>query len=100
MLSSMITIASETFTSVSAPIQMGLVLAGVVVVIGKDPTVAGIAALAVFGTITMGATLGVMTPILLDRIGVDPAVATSPFVTTMNDIIGSTMIILAALALL
>jgi magnesium transporter len=32
--------------------------------------------------------LGASIPIILKNMGVDPAVATGPFVSTMNDIIG------------
>ncbi len=55
--------------------------------------VAWIAAFAVFGTICLGTLFGVLTPLLLNRVGVDPAVATHPLVTTMNDIIGSLLIV-------
>jgi len=61
-----------------------------------DPTqmaVAWIAAFAVFGTICLGTLFGVLTPLFLNRVGVDPAVATHPLVTTMNDIIGSLLIV-------
>ncbi len=48
---------------------------------------------ALFGTMCLGTLLGVVTPLMLNKLGADPAVATSPFVTTMNDIIGSSVII-------
>lgn len=78
----------------------GLVLLGVVTLISQDPTTALIASLAVFGTIALGTTLGVLVPLVLDRLDVDPAVATSPFVTTMNDILGASLIILMAFLIL
>jgi len=34
------------------------------------------------------AMVGTMIPMLLARRGIDPAVATGPFITTSNDIIG------------
>ena len=40
--------------------------------------------------------LGVLVPLVLEKLDVDPAVATSPFVTTMNDLLGATIIILLA----
>lgn len=43
---------------------------------------------AMFSVIVLATMLGFIIPILLKRINVDPAVATGPFITTMNDIIG------------
>jgi magnesium transporter len=31
---------------------------------------------------------GTVTPLLLDRLGINPAIASGPFITTANDIIG------------
>lgn len=49
-------------------------------------------ALVVSGSLTMvilvAATLGTVMPYALRRVGVDPAVAQGPFVTTLNDVIG------------
>ena len=46
------------------------------------------AGLSLFAVIVLAAVIGVATPLMLDRIGVDPALATGPFITTSNDIIG------------
>ena len=32
--------------------------------------------------------MGTVTPLLLNRIGINPAVASGPFITTANDLIG------------
>ena len=40
------------------------------------------------GSMTIAAFVGTCTPLLLDRTGVDPAVATGPFVTTSVDVLG------------
>ena len=40
------------------------------------------------GSMTIAAAVGTCTPLVLDRFGVDPAVATGPFVTTSVDIVG------------
>lgn len=39
-------------------------------------------------SMTVAAAVGTCTPLVLDRFGVDPAVATGPFVTTAVDVIG------------
>ncbi len=38
--------------------------------------------------IVMAATIGAVVPLMLKRSGMDPALATGPFITTTNDIIG------------
>jgi magnesium transporter len=40
------------------------------------------------GSMMIAATVGTCVPLLLDRSGVDPAVATGPFVTTAVDVLG------------
>jgi len=44
--------------------------------------------IALFTVILTAAMFGTMIPLLLERMKVDPAVATGPFVTTLNDITG------------
>lgn len=43
---------------------------------------------AMFSVIIFASVFGALVPLLLNRIKIDPAVATGPFVTTLNDIIG------------
>jgi magnesium transporter len=43
---------------------------------------------ALVGNSTVAATMGTLVPLLLKRMGVDPAVASAPFITTSIDIIG------------
>ena len=47
-------------------------------------TVAG----SMMGVIVMAALIGTFIPIVLDKQGIDPAIATGPFITTANDIFG------------
>jgi len=56
--------------------------------------------LAMCSGMTLAATLGALIPVLLNRIGTDPAVATGPFVTTLNDITGMSIYILIATSLI
>jgi len=43
---------------------------------------------ALITVIVFASILGTITPLLLDRFKIDPALATGPFITTINDIIG------------
>ncbi len=44
--------------------------------------------IALIAVIIMAALIGTFVPIFLDKRGVDPAVATGPFITTSNDVFG------------
>ena len=44
--------------------------------------------IAIVSVIILAALIGTFVPILLDKKGIDPAVATGPFITTSNDIFG------------
>jgi len=43
---------------------------------------------AMFSVVVFASLFGTFVPLVLNRLKIDPAVATGPFVTTMNDIIG------------
>ncbi|CAM3359790.1 magnesium transporter [Aequorivita lipolytica] len=44
--------------------------------------------IAIISVIILAALIGTFVPIVLDKRGIDPAVATGPFITTSNDIFG------------
>ncbi|MDX2458135.1 MAG: magnesium transporter [Gammaproteobacteria bacterium] len=46
------------------------------------------AGLALIAVILLAAVIGATVPLILYRLGVDPALATGPFITTSNDILG------------
>ena len=52
--------------------------------------------IALITVIIMAALIGTFIPIFLDRKGIDPAVATGPFITTSNDIFGVFLYFLVA----
>lgn len=45
-------------------------------------------AISLFVVVLFSAVLGTLIPLVLDRLKIDPALATGPFITTSNDIIG------------
>jgi magnesium transporter len=57
------------------------------VVVG-DLGLAWVLGLSMLLVIILAASIGTGVPLLLHRIGVDPAVATGPFITTANDVFG------------
>lgn len=55
---------------------------------GGNPVLTYTVSTALFIVILFAALTGTLIPLLLDKIGVDPAMATGPFITTTNDILG------------
>jgi len=64
-----------------------------------DPGIGLIVGLAMWGTAVCAAIVGAGLPFLLDRLSVDPAVATGPFITTANDVLGVLLYFLLAATL-
>ncbi|MDN3601509.1 magnesium transporter [Belliella kenyensis] len=44
--------------------------------------------LAMFCVVLLASFMGTVTPLVLNRFGVNPAIASGPFITTANDLIG------------
>lgn len=70
----------------------GTALAGLVLlfgyIVGQDLLVSITIAISMLSVIIVAALIGTFVPIILDRRGIDPAIATGPFITTSNDIFG------------
>ncbi|PSG90101.1 magnesium transporter [Aurantibacter aestuarii] len=56
--------------------------------------------IALISVIVMAALIGTFIPIFLDKRGIDPAVATGPFITTSNDVFGILIYFLIAKCIL
>ncbi len=71
------------------------ILVGVVVHfwrLNMDPIDIGLAVgIAMTVAMTVAAVMGALIPFILDKLHIDPAVATGPFVTIFNDIVGLTI---------
>jgi magnesium transporter len=57
-------------------------------IVGADLALTYTVAGAMFSVVVFASLFGTFIPLLMKRINIDPAVATGPFVTTLNDIIG------------
>ncbi len=66
----------------------GLIMAGVAGLWFGVPMLSLVIAVAMLLTLVAAALGGIVIPILLDRFGVDPALASGPFVTTVTDVVG------------
>jgi magnesium transporter len=74
----------------------GLVLMGYSVIFMDSMELSYTISIALFSVIIVAALFGTIVPLLLDRARIDPALATGPFITTMNDIIGLSIYFLYA----
>lgn len=69
-------------------LSMGLVVAGVATVWFGTPMLGVVIGFAMLGTLSVAALAGILIPMALNRAGVDPALASGPFVTTLTDVVG------------
>ncbi len=77
-------------------IAIAVAIAGVSLVFSGDPAISLVLGLTMLLVILFAAMAGTGIPLLLHRFGVDPAVATGPFITTANDVVS--MLIYVGLA--
>ena len=56
--------------------------------LGWEILLAATVSIALFAVIIFAALFGTFVPLILDKYGIDPALATGPFITTTNDVIG------------
>jgi len=78
---------------ISLSLLNGLVLAGILMsagmfFLGFDIKVGITVAISLVSVIIIASIIGTFVPIILDKRGIDPALATGPFITTSNDIFG------------
>lgn len=71
----------------------GLVLAffvfiTIVFIYGQSFDFGAVVSVALFSVVVLASFMGTFTPIVLDKIGINPAMASGPFITTANDLIG------------
>lgn len=69
-------------------VVLSLIIFGYNYFIDADAALTGTVACAMFAVVVFASLFGTFVPMFLKRINIDPAVATGPFVTTLNDIIG------------
>ncbi len=69
-------------------LMLGL-LAGLIAALWQgDITIGLVVGLALLCTMTLATALGFLVPLLINKIGIDPAVASEPVITTINDFTG------------
>jgi len=70
-------------------IVLGLFVFSVVVFIYGFESIFGLTiGLAMFCVVLLASFMGTVTPLVLDKFGINPAIASGPFITTANDLLG------------
>ncbi len=71
----------------------GVVVAVVAAVIGEGWLLGLVVLLAMWGNLVVAGFAGAFIPVLLERLGIDPAIASSIFVTTFTDVCGFVLLL-------
>ncbi len=66
----------------------GVVVGIVAYLFDNNPVLGLVLMVAMFVAILVAALIGVLVPLLFEKINIDPAIASGPFITTANDITG------------
>lgn len=69
-------------------IIISTIVFGFNLLIGNEIQLAIVVSSALLSVVFLASFMGTVTPILLEKIGINPAVASGPFITTANDLIG------------
>ena len=65
------------------------VIAGIFnLILGHSSTLSVIVSCSLLSVVLLSSLFGTVTPIILHRLGINPAVASGPFITTANDLLG------------
>jgi magnesium transporter len=70
----------------------GLICSGLLLAytaaIGNPLNIAEVVSIALLSVILFASIIGTLIPLILERFKIDPALATGPFITTTNDLVG------------
>jgi len=71
-------------------VVLGVIVFGIsyMVMDSQDFYLAGIVAISLFLVVILASFTGTITPLILDKFDINPAIASGPFITTANDLLG------------
>jgi magnesium transporter len=93
-------VGKEMLVGVANGLALGVTVLGAALVMGQPPMLGLVVFLAMSGNLVVAGFAGAFVPLLLQRAGVDPAIASSVFVTTFTDVCGFALLLGLAGALL
>jgi magnesium transporter len=81
-------VGKEVLVGVTNGLAIGIVVGGVAALLGEQPFLGLVVFLAMAVNLLIAGFAGAFIPIVLERLGIDPAIASSIFVTTFTDTFG------------
>jgi magnesium transporter len=69
---------------------LSVIVLGVTLLFFGNQRLSIVVSIALFGVVLFSSFVGTVTPLILNRLGYNPALASGPFITTMSDILGLT----------
>lgn len=69
---------------------LSLIVLAVTLLFFSNQRLSVVVAIALFGVVLFSSFVGTVTPLILNRLGFNPALASGPFITTMSDLLGLT----------
>lgn len=82
------TVKNELGAGMIMGLVAGVVIIGLVSVVYGNPVLAVIISISMFITISISTVIGTVIPTIITKFKIDPAVASGPFITTINDSVG------------
>ena len=80
-------IGKEAVVAVINGLALSAVIYGIALIFDSS-TLGLVVSLSLFTVILFAAVFGTLIPLILDKYKIDPALATGPFITTLNDVLG------------
>lgn len=80
-------IGKETLVAIVNGILLAVIIYGIAHIF-ESATLGLVVSLSLFTVIIFAAVFGTLIPLLLNKYNIDPALATGPFITTLNDVLG------------
>jgi magnesium transporter len=81
-------VGTEILVGITNGVVMGVAVGIVATLLGEGPRLGMVVFLAMAGNLMVAGFAGAFIPIVLERLGIDPAVASSIFVTAFTDVCG------------
>jgi magnesium transporter len=81
-------VGKEVLVGITNGLAIGTLVGIVATLLGEGPRLGLVVFLAMSGNLLVAGFAGAFIPVLLERFGVDPAIASSIFVTTFTDVCG------------
>ncbi len=81
-------LAKETLVALFNGLICSALIFGYNFLVGNGMDLAWTVSLALYSVIIFAAVFGTFIPLVLDKYKIDPALATGPFITTLNDVLG------------